>query len=97
VSPDKVTDVSFANIVGKAKAHFNPKPSPIVKRYEFNTRRQGENETISTYVAELRKIAEYCEYGAVLNDMLRDRLVCGIFDRTVQRRLLQQVDLTLGS
>ena len=26
--------------------------------------------------------------------MLRDRLVCGIFDRTVQRRLLQQVDLT---
>ena len=94
VSPDKVTDVSFANIVGKAKAHFNPKPSPIVKRYEFNTRRQGENETISTYVAELRKIAEYCEYGAVLNDMLRDRLVCGIFDRTVQRRLLQQVDLT---
>ena len=46
VSPDKVTDVSFTNIVGKAKAHFNPKPSPFVKRYEFNTRRQGENEKI---------------------------------------------------
>ena len=26
--------------------------------------------------------------------MLRDRIVCGISDRTVQRRLLQQHDLT---
>ena len=94
MSPAKVTDVSFDDIVSKAKAHFNPKPSPIVKRYEFNTRRQGEDETISTYVSELRKIAEHCEYGAVLSDMLRDRLVCGILDKTVQRRLLQQVDLT---
>ena len=28
--------------------------------------------------------------------MLRDHLVCGIFDRKVQRRLLQQVDLTFN-
>ena len=31
-----------ALVVEKARAHFNPKPSPIVKRYEFNTRSQGE-------------------------------------------------------
>ena len=78
----------------KARAHFNPKPSPIVKRYEFNTRRQGENEAVATYVAELRKIAEFCDYGAVLSDMLRDRLVCGIHNRAVQRRLLQEPSLT---
>ena len=94
VSPAKVTEVSFDEIVTKAKAHFNPKPSPIVKRYEFNTRRQGENESIAVYVAELQKIAEHCEYSAVLGDMLRDRLVCGVVDKGIQRRLLQQVDLT---
>ena len=94
VSPTQVSEVSFADIVDRAKAHFNPKPSPIVKRFEFNTRRQKENESIAVYVAELRKLAEYCEYGATLSDMLRDRLVCGILDRTVQRRLLQQHDLT---
>ena len=37
VSPDKVTDFTFSALVEKARAHFNPKPSPIVKRYEFNT------------------------------------------------------------
>ena len=46
------------------------------------------------YVAELRKIAECCEYGGVLNDMLRDRLVCGTSNKGIQRRLLQQAELT---
>ena len=57
-------------------------------------RRQARGESINTYVAALRSIAEHCEYGAVLNDMLRDRLVCGIHDQGIQRRLLQQTDLT---
>ena len=92
-APAKVTDFSFQDLVEKAQANFNPKPSPIVKRYEFNTRRQGEGEAIATYVAELRKIAEYCDYGAVLNDMLRDRLVCGTHNKSIQRRLLQETKL----
>ena len=46
-----------------------------------------------TYIAELRKIAEHCKYGAVLND-LRHRLVCGTCNKGTQRRLLLQVDLT---
>ena len=48
------------------------------------------------YVAELRRIAEYCDYGAVLSDMLRDRLVCGVRDKSIQRRLLQTPDLTFN-
>lgn len=94
VSPAKITDLSFEEIVERATKHFNPKPSPIVKRYEFNTRKQEEGETVATFVAALRKIAEYCEYGSVLDDMLRDRVVCGIHNKAVQRRLLQEPSLT---
>ena len=70
MSPAKVTDVSFMDIAEKAREYFNPKLSPIVKRYEFNARWQGETESIATYVAELCKLAEYCDYGSVLSDML---------------------------
>ena len=35
---------------------------------------------MSTYVAELRRLSQHCEFGASLDDMLRDRLVCGISD-----------------
>ena len=46
------------------------------------------------YVAELRRLAEHCNYRDSLNDMLRDRLVCGVNDQRVQRRLLAEGDLT---
>ena len=45
VSPSKVTDFSFAELVEKAQVHF------IIKRYEFNTRCQGPDEAITSYVA----------------------------------------------
>ena len=93
-SPSNLTDLSVEEIVARAKAHFNTKPSPIVKRYDFNTRCQREGETITNYVAELWMIAEFCQYGAVLKDMLRDRLVCGISSKAIQRRLLQEAALT---
>ena len=37
VSPTKVTDISFADIVETVRAHFSPKLSHIVKRYKFDT------------------------------------------------------------
>lgn len=86
--PGKPTDHTFEELVEKVKTHFNPKPSAIIKRFEFNTRKQRPGETVAEYVAALRKIAEYCEYGDSLNDMLRDRLVCGIADKRVQNRYL---------
>ena len=93
VSPERMTDLTFERLVELAKAHFNPNPSPIIKRYEFNTRSQEEGETVATSVAELCKIAQYCEYGAVLSDMLCDRLVCRIRDKGVQCRLLRETNL----
>lgn len=49
---------------------------------------------MAAFVAELRQLSEHCEFGAVLEDMLRDRLVCGINDDGIQRRLLGEVTLT---
>ena len=71
-----------------------PNPSPIVKRFEFNSRCQKEGESIAVFVAELRKIAEHCEFVPVLSDMLRDRLVCGTRVKTIQRRFLVEPALT---
>ena len=48
-------------------------------------------------MAELRSLARYCKFGASLNDLLRDRIVCGINDENIQRRLLAEKTLTLDS
>ena len=43
---------------------------------------------------ELRKLSEQCQCGASLDEMLRDRLVCGVRDGRLQWRVLAESDLT---
>ena len=58
-------------------------------------RSRQAHETIATFVAELRKLSEFCNYGDMLEDMLQDRIVCGINNPAMQRRLLAESGLTL--
>ena len=51
------------------------KPLLIAERFRFHKRNQLEGETVRTYIAELKKLTLYCEFGASLNYALRDRLV----------------------
>ncbi|XP_038590459.1 uncharacterized protein K02A2.6-like [Micropterus salmoides] len=94
VSPAKPGDKTFDDLVQLLKNHFNPKPSEIVQRFKFNSRNRKLGETVMEYVALLRKLAQDCNYGDKLSEMLRDRLVCGIGDDRIQQRLLSQPDLT---
>ncbi|KAI4895675.1 hypothetical protein NFI96_020671 [Prochilodus magdalenae] len=92
--PQKPSDKTYKELVDLLKAHFNPKPSEIVQRFKFNSRVRRPGETVADYVAELRKLAQHCNYGEALTQMLRDRLVCGVGDDSIQRRLLAEVELT---
>ena len=50
---------------------------------------------MADYIAELRRLATTCEFGAFLDDALRDKLVCGLQKENIQRRLLAEADLEL--
>ena len=52
------------------------------------------NCLISQFVAELRKLSEFCEFGDTLDVMLRDRLVCDLRNQKLQQRLLAESNLT---
>lgn len=97
LSPEKPGDKSFEDLVKLLQNHYNPKPSEIVERFKFNSRNRKTDETVGDYVAELRKLAKDCNYGDALSQMLRDRLVCGINENAIQRRLLSESQLTFIS
>ncbi len=78
VAPRKPADLEFSNLVEEVRKHFNPKPSVIVQRYQFHSRVRQPGESVSTIVAELRRLSQNCEFAQSLEDMLRDRFVCGI-------------------
>ena len=72
VSPSKVREKSFEDIISLDN-HLQPKPSVTVSRYQFNTCVRRSGQTVSAYIAELRRLTEYCQFGATLDDMLKDR------------------------
>ena len=66
----------------------------IAERFKFNKREQQEGESVAQYVAQIRKLSENCEFGANLEDSLRDRVVCGLLNEHTQKRLLSEATLT---
>ena len=95
VLPETLDSIAYEDPVSKVKNHKEPASSIIVRRFQFDTRNQKPSESISEYIAVLRKAAEHCNYGESLSEMLRDRLVCGITNSAVQKRLLAEKELTL--
>lgn len=96
MTPSKPAEKSFKDIVGMLQHHLNLKPLVIAKRFRFHSHNQKKTESITEYMAELRRLAEHCYFGEGLSDALRDRLVCGLQHEGTQKRLLTEGDLTLA-
>ena len=94
-APENPATKTFAQLVTLVEEHHNPTPSVIVERFRFNSRNRQQGESVANFIAELRHLTRYCDFGGALKDMLRDRLVCGIENNRIQCRLLAEPGLTL--
>ena len=93
-APSMPASKTLAEIVGALKGHYEPKPIVISERFNFHRRQQERTETVVQYVAELRKLAVHCQFGPYLEEALRDRFVCGLRSKAVQKKLLAREDLS---
>lgn len=66
----------------------------IAERFRFHKHQQYQGESISDFCVAIQKLSEKCEFGTNLQDSLRDRLVCGLTNEHIQRKLLVEADLT---
>ncbi|CAK1596200.1 unnamed protein product [Parnassius mnemosyne] len=92
-SSKKPMELTYVDAVVLLRNHLQPKPSPMAERYSFRQRRQTDSESNSDYVAALRKLSRHCEFGAVLQDNLRDQLVCGLRSDVIRQRLFAEEKL----
>ncbi|XP_075534895.1 uncharacterized protein LOC142586139 [Dermacentor variabilis] len=91
-APDLPSAKSFEQLKSILDAHLAPVPSVIGERAKFYRRAQHEGEPLPEYVAELRKLSQTCQFGASLDEALRDRFVCGLLREDVQRVLFTEGD-----
>ena len=94
-APTKPAEKSMDELAKLLKDHYNPTPPVIAERYNFHTHAQEATELVSEYVAVLRKLATHCDFQAFLTQALRDRYVCGLYNSSMQTKLLAESNLTL--
>ena len=82
-------------LVAALTNHYDPQPSEILQRFCFHTRFRKDEESVVSYVSVLRSLAQKCSFKAgTMDEMLRNRLVCGINEDNIQCRLLSEAKLT---
>ena len=94
-APEKPSQKSLSELVEILKKHFEPKKVTIAGRFQFHHQQQQPGETVTMFLAKLRKMALPCEFGNALDESLCDWLVCGLVDEAHQKRLLSEGELSL--
>ena len=92
---DHRTDLT--RIMAAFETHCVGEVNVVYERYVFYKRKQDNGEAFESFLAELRKLVKTCDFGAVEDSTVRDRIVMGIRDDTTRRKLLQTRKLDLKS
>ena len=79
-----------ARILAELSDHFVPQKNLLFERYKFNTAEQGHNEGCAEFLIRLRQLAQSCQFGALQDSLIRDRLVIGTTDGSTRQRLLRE-------
>ncbi|GBM32805.1 hypothetical protein AVEN_216514-1 [Araneus ventricosus] len=72
-----------------------PRRNVVFERFKFFSCSQQEGQQVDNYLTELKTLASTCDFGDQEEGLIRDRVVLGIRDMSLQERLLRESDLTL--
>lgn len=84
----------LATVIAKFEAYCMGKINITYERYVFNCCKQ-EDESFDSYLSKLRKLSKTCQYQHLQDELIKDRIVVGVKDNSVRKRLLQEENLTL--
>ena len=62
LSPTDPKEKTFDELIETLSGHFEPKPIVIAKRFHFHKRHQAAGESVTQFLAELRRLARHCEF-----------------------------------
>lgn len=68
-----------------------------MSRIEFHGRSQQPNESFEQFYNDIFRLSESCDFGNLQNEMLRNRIVDGIYEPNIKKQLQKTSDLTLAN
>ena len=85
-------DKSYDQLATILRNRNAPKKLVIAERYRFHDCVQRDGETVTAFAANLnsKRLASTCNFRSHLTEVLRDRLVCGLRSKEIQKKLLTE-------
>ena len=90
------TKATYDEVRTALNDYFDVRRNLIVQRALLNKRHHLAGESVDTFIQDLYRLAQDCEYGTLKDSLMRDRIVVGVVDDSLSDRLQTKPDLTLG-
>ena len=74
-----ITERTVEGILTALETYCVPRKNTTYERYVFRMTIQ-EDRSFDIFVTDLRRKAEYCDFGAIKDSLIRDQIVVGIND-----------------
>ena len=88
---------SYKDVTEAIEKHCVSKRNVIYERARFNRRVQEPGKSVESFLTAVHALAEYCEFGTLGEQLIRDRIVVGIRDAKLSENLQLDAKLTLES
>lgn len=92
-TPDELGSLDAIKL--RFNTYFTPKINLTYERFQFNRMNQEDGEIFDDFLTRIKAQSAKCEFGALHDSLLMDKIVIGIHSETVREQLLAQDDLTL--
>ena len=79
----------------KFAAYCEPRKNITFLRHQFFTRTQAHGESFDQFLLDLKRKAKHCEFSALEESLIRDRIVAGVRNDSLRVRLLRDTTLDL--
>ncbi|CAH0730973.1 unnamed protein product, partial [Brenthis ino] len=89
----------YEAVINAIDKYVSPRVNQVFERFKFNDRKQKEGESFDHFLTDLKQLLLNCNFSdksePIEDQLLRDKIVQGVYDKRVQEQLLRLDGMTL--
>ncbi|XP_043790400.1 myb-like protein F [Apis laboriosa] len=82
-------------LLAKLDKYFCPSKNEVIERYNFFNSRKKKDESIETYITQLKSKAKTCNFGKITESLIRDKIIMEINDKNLKTKIFNTENLNL--
>ena len=94
---DDAEKKNMTKVLERMETHCIGEANVTYERFLLDRRQQHQGESFDAFLTGIKEIANRCQFGDKLDEMLIDQIVFGVLDDGLRKRLLQKKGLSLTS